>query len=258
VNLIESSNENADFTRRTTIVGGMVMFVDSTTSFATEFMEKKMPVYTIYSDMSDEYETQGGVVDTELLDGDFKKVIPVGIDFHPSAQAALMGDGTIIYEKSAYQGVPVDLSHLPTKVQWGGGKRELSDILKTFSKFLVSKKLRDVIEKLEPQVHQFAPLELIWMQDNSHAGDYFWFYPCNRIDSLDRELTTYDFDEDIGLWKHVDGKKPVVNLLQVGDAHIWIDPRWNTFGNLCVSEAFKQAMDAAGVTGIGYNETEVV
>jgi len=258
VGLTECSNENTDFSRRTTIVGGMVMLVDSTTSFAAGFMEKRMPVYTIYNTSSDEYETQGGIVKKELLDGDFKKVIPIGLDYHPVTNVARMEDGTRVRAESKYQGLPVDMTHMPTRIRWGGGKRQLLDLSMTASTFLVSQKMRDVIEQLEPNVHQFAAVELIWMQDDSHAANYFWFYPCNRIDSLDREHTTYEFNEKIGRWRHVDGKNPVVNLAQVGNAHIWIDSRWDTLGQPHVSQAFRQAMDAAGIMGIEYNETQVV
>jgi len=40
VGLTECSNENTDFNRQEIIAGGMLMVVDLTTSYATEFMEK--------------------------------------------------------------------------------------------------------------------------------------------------------------------------------------------------------------------------
>ena len=41
-----------------------------------------MSVYTIYDDLGDEQRCV-----KELLDGDFKKVIPIGVDFHPVIKA---------------------------------------------------------------------------------------------------------------------------------------------------------------------------
>ena len=48
-----------------------------------------------------------------------------------------------------------------------------------------------------------------------------------------------------------------MNLTQVGNAHVWVDAAasWH-FPS--VSAAFKQAMDAAGVKGIGYYSTPTV
>ncbi|MBA4613950.1 DUF1629 domain-containing protein, partial [Stappia taiwanensis] len=106
----------------------------------------------------------------------------------------------------------------------GGGKRELADLLKTASHFLVSGKMRDAIEVLEPGVHQFQLVELIW-SDGSHAADYFWFNICNRVDGMDREKTTHPFNDRIGRWSFVEGRKYVVSLKQTAGFHAWIDSR---------------------------------
>ena len=122
----------------------------------------KLAVYTISVDYSaDEASGNYGFVH-ETLDGDFSSAFPVGFDFDPGVKAAFLEDGTLLQQSAAYQGVPVDMSGLPKKIRWGGGKRDLGDLLKMSSHFLVSTKMRDAIEALEPNVHQFQATELIW------------------------------------------------------------------------------------------------
>lgn len=216
-----------------------------------------MPVYTIFANTGEEYR-QG----TKPLDGDTKKVYPVGFEFDPnsndpSAAGNLIRqpDRTYVQKISTYQGVPVDLTHLPTKVEIGGPKRILTDLLRSNSIFMVSDRFRSVIEGLEPGRHQFAPVELVWA-DGSHAADFFWFYPCARVDGMDREKTTHELHRERE-WKRVAGGEYVVSLNQVGAHHVWVEARL-TSGSVFVSEIFRRAASRAGVTGVGYNEFSAV
>ena len=215
--------------------------------------ERKNPmaVYTIYNDTGEEY-----IAGFKFLDGDMKQVLPVGFEFHPVTGGARLADGTRVKKKEFYQGVRVDPTHLPTKVMWKGKKRQLTDIQQAHDIFLVSDSLRHVVEELEPGTHLFAPVELVW-EDGSHAASFFWFYPCVRIDGMDREHTTHELDEKAGLWVFKPGKKYVIGLKQVAGHHVWIDPRL-TSGSVFVSGVVKQAMADAGVRGIGYNEFPTV
>jgi len=139
----------------------------------------------------------------------------------------------------------------------GGGKRDLGDLLKMSSHFLVSKKMRDVIEALEPGVHQFQPVELIW-KDGSHAADFFWFNPCNRVDGMDRKHTTHDFNEKIGKWIFAgERRKYVVNLTQTAGKHLWVDSRLLSH-SIFVSEEFKKAVGGAEILGVGFNKFDVI
>jgi len=211
-----------------------------------------MGVYSIYDDTGEAYLTS-----TKALDGDFDLVVPIGVDFDPGIGAALMDDGLLLQRRSTYQGVPVDMSHLPTKVVWGGAKRKLTDIQRTRSRFLVRDNFRQVVERLEPGLHQFQPVELVW-EDGSHAADFFWFNPCARVDGMDRDHTTFELSEKSGLWKRTNNGRFVASLAKVAGHHVWIDPRISAFSYPFVSEAFRSAMADAGVTGIGYHEIEVV
>ncbi len=209
-----------------------------------------MSVYTIFDDLGDKQRCV-----KELLDGDFKKVVPIGYEFHPVMKAAKQSDGTWIEESFGYQGIPVDLSSLPTKLRWVGNKHELNDLQKTHDWYFISSKLKEIIENLESNRHQFHPVEIFW-EDNTHAANFYWFNPCNRIDAIDREHSTALFNEKIGMWKY-EGGSFVVNLEQVHGNHIWVDSRAR-FNSVWVTDQFKQAIVAADINGIGFAEFETV
>ncbi|MCR5856442.1 DUF1629 domain-containing protein [Mesorhizobium sp. J428] len=209
-----------------------------------------MTVFTIFADEGADFGRRA-----YLLDGDFRKVFPVGFEFHPVTNSVRLEDGTWVDKSSVYQGLPVDTANLPTKIKIGGGKKMPADLMQ-HSYFFVSDKLRQVIEGLEPDVHQFAPVELVW-KDGKHAASYFWFYPCTRIDCMDREHTTHEFREKSGLWMNRPGGSCVVSLERVTGRHVWIDPRLSGRYPF-VSEAFRQATTDAGIRGIGYNTMKAV
>ncbi len=217
----------------------------------------KMAVYTIYDDRNeDEASGNYGYVN-ETLDGDFSTAFPVGdYNFHPVTKAARLDDGTRLKKISSYQGGPVDMNGLPKRVRWGGGERDLGDFQITASHFLVSGKMKDAIEALEPDIHQYQPVELIW-EDDSHAANFFWFNPCNRIDGMDREHTTHDFNEKIRRWIFVEGKKYVVNQGQTVGMHVWVDSR--IFDDaVFVSGSLKRRLDADGIKGVALGECNVI
>ncbi|MCV0429714.1 MAG: hypothetical protein K5905_30110 [Roseibium sp.] len=214
----------------------------------------KVPVYTIFEKTDDNVSYV-----VKPLNGDFKKVYPSGFEFDlNSNDSAAIGnvirqsDRTYIEKKFSYQGVPVHLKHLPTSVQIDGPRRPLTDLLISNSIFLVSNRFRAVVEELEPQIHQFASVELVW-KDDLYAGNYFWFYPCARVDGMNRVETTHELRRD-RYWKEVFNGNYVVDLLRVGNNNIWIDPRVLAFYHPFVSETFKKAMDTAAVSGVGYHE----
>ncbi|WP_352664483.1 DUF1629 domain-containing protein [Mesorhizobium sp. M0621] len=120
----------------------------------------------------------------------------------------------------------------------------------------MDKKFKDEVERLEPDVHQFLSVEFVW-KDGSHAADRFWFVPCNRLDSVDRNETTFEFRN---IW-YLDGsqdKKLVFNSSQIGNCHAWMDKFISGQGGVWISDVLKEKIEQAGVTGISlqhYEET---
>ena len=55
---------------------------------------------------------------------------------------------------------------------------------------ICSEPCRDLIEMLDPGVHQFEEIEISWRSGKPEARRYFWFIPCTRLFALDIEKTT--------------------------------------------------------------------
>lgn len=173
------------------------------------------------------------------LDGDVSKI-----------QAAdLTRDvGVRIRPGYAYCGRPYEPEHIPSKIELEGPKRKIPDIYSGYGLF-VDEKFKSIAGRFEPDVHQFFPVEFVW-KDGSHAASRYWFVPCNRLDTVDREKTTFEFRN---LW-FLDGSKDkelVFNRAQIGAHHIWID-KFIVMPSPLISETLKAELDAVGLTGAHY------
>jgi hypothetical protein len=210
-----------------------------------------MPVYTIYADSGSAYSEPL----PRFLDGNEDKIRPAGYDWiHPEGREYLSrphpAGGWGVKPNFVPQGVPMETVFLPTKIQWFGRKRQLHDVLKALRGFIVSEKFRKVIEGFEPGIHQFVPVNIVW-KDGERAGDYYWFFCCNRLDSMDREKTTMKFDTELGVWDYLPDGVYVVSQSKLGNHVIWHDSRVHGSATW-ITEPLKQALDASKVTGIGY------
>ena len=214
-------------------------------------------VYSIYWDQPDYYTSS-----LKLLDGNFDQVYPTGYEFNPNSKDPYAAgnllqqeDKTFVKKEWAYQGLPVDLTHAPTRIQYQGKRSEIVDLMMTANWFFMTEKLKTIIEELEPGVHQFKPVELV-SKTGEHLGDYYWFVPCNRVDSMDREHTTHEFYRERE-WSPINNGKYVVSLKQTAGYHLWIDPRLH-FGTVYISQTLHDAIVAADLSGIGFNEYETI
>lgn len=175
------------------------------------------------------------------LDGDVSKIQAVDLT---------RDVGVRIRPGYSYYGRPFESENIPSKIELDGPKRTIPDIYSAYG-LLVSEKFKSVVEKFEPNVHQFFPIELVW-KDGSHAADRFWFVPCTRLDTVDRQKTTFEFRN---IW-FLDGSKDkdlVFNRSQIGDHHVWID-KFIVMPTPAISETLKLELDAVGLTGAHYQQ----
>lgn len=201
----------------------------------------------------------GYYVNVELVDG------------NPSAIRAIdqEPDGGVSYE-GVLSGRRCHLNHFPTKVRWLDRQKHPIPDFDRGEILNVSERAKEIIETFEPGVHQFVPVEYVDARDEFLERRYCWVV-CNRIDSIDRERTTFilrkgkmwrpvaDFvrkaPEDIP--PHIDPEtesKFVFNLAQIGGAHAWRDKHMDG-GSIWLSRALGDALKAAGLTGIRLSET---
>ncbi|WP_150526133.1 imm11 family protein [Roseibium sediminis] len=176
------------------------------------------------------------------LNGDPDKV--EALDITPDEAKILPG-------YSIFAGRPVDTTHLPTKVQAGGRKRTFKDISPD-GLYSVSENFREVVERLEPGVHQFVPVEFVW-KDGTHAANRYWYFPCNRLDSVDREKTTEELEAGI-MWMPSKNPGFVFSRSQIGDCHLWRDKFMPSSYGPFISNALYKAFVEAGIEGMGVQE----
>jgi len=168
------------------------------------------------------------------------------------------------YDQSLTSGRRVRAEGLPIKVIWWD-KRLVPDFEIIHSPtMIVSQRFRDVVEAVEPGVHQFEPVEYVTKQ-GAHVADMFVFVICNRIDSVDRDLTTQYRLHPVGnpttskskYWQpSIQGTQLVFNAAQVGDHHLWVDKYLPDYK--LVSSAFVDAACAAGLVGVSFRAWETV
>ena len=182
-------------------------------------------------------------------------------EVHPSA----LQDNALRKE----QGYWVKPETLPKKVLWAKGTTPtLPDALFGFA---VSSRFKDLVEDYEPGVHQFVPVEIYHSRAGEPVATYYWFIVGQRLDSVDREHTTYILENgirDVWVDSRMDTKswtfekipeaRLVFNNLQVAGHHIWHDPHVLSFNNGLCSDAFAEAFKANGLTGVAATPRESV
>lgn len=203
-------------------------------------------LYKPVGDYRDEFKSLDG--DIDAVDN-IDKSVDIGIN-PPS------------YSSRFRCGRAVDTTRLPTKALAKGRKRKLADYFSMKLAQFCSPAFRDLVEELEPGVHQFEPLTLVW-NDGSEAGRYFWFTPCQRIKTLHQELLYPPIYRKSGLWDQRDEsgvrvKNPrfVFSRQLIGNHHIWCDPQMD--GMIYVSDRFEEMAKARGIAGIRFAEEETV
>lgn len=168
-------------------------------------------------------------------------------------------------------GVPVDGSHFPKRMKW---KERSGILIPDFDKYPepnVSEKAKAAIESLEPQSHQFFPVEYLDRNGN-HLENRYWLVVGNRIDSVDRNHTNLVLS-DTGAWiqarvlailgkelpSHIDPTakpKLVMSLAAIGTLHLWKDKHLSG-GGMFISDKMAQVFKSLGLTGLKLDAAKV-
>ena len=129
----------------------------------------------------------------------------------------------------------------------------LVDIIGTsFRTYAVSQRVIDIIESIEPGVHQYLPYDLICKDGSVHPDRRWLLNVCTRIQALDLSLSNvialksllYYFDDKAGN-QHLVVKKSAVE----GRA-LWFEYRyWSTAGQFLLTDRFWNALQEAGCAG---------
>ena len=125
----------------------------------------------------------------------------------------------------------------------------LLDVESLYGQFCVNQIFKDILEELEPDTHQFFPIEIF--QKGNKIADYFWLNICNRLETYHPELT-YPRNER-GFYKPIKDEPSsiVYSTEAIVDHHMWIDKFQS---GPFISNVFAQRLIDAGLTGIGFHE----
>jgi hypothetical protein len=113
---------------------------------------------------------------------------------------------------------------------------------------LVTTRIRDIIEALEPGIHQYLPCELFYKDGTPVPGERWYLNICNRLDTIAAEhcnifvfpdtkkYATGNGPTDVKVWKH-----------EVAGHAIWSEWKYNN--RVYVSDALADAIKALDVHG---------
>jgi hypothetical protein len=190
------------------------------------------------------------------------------VGFANFAETMVPGIGPI--GEALESGFRVKAQDLPSKVRYDDARQVLDFDTMSVVDF-VSPRAKALIERFEPDVHQFEPVEYV-RSDGTHVADMFVFVVCRRLDTMDRAHTNMLLSPHRWVWaKDLARRKPelvppgtdleakprfVFNLGQIGDAHIWRDIHIHP--TVYSSDAIVEAIKAEGLTGFGGAPQETV
>jgi hypothetical protein len=149
-------------------------------------------------------------------------------------------------------GRPIKTDFVPSKMQWGDQRGRAIPDFDNGLILNVSSRAKALIEKLEPAVHQFLPVDYFDRTGKFIEARYFLIV-CNRLDGVDREHSRMRLVKDM-MWSPdgVDNPKLVFNRRQIGNAHLWCDKRLP--GGAFVSDEFAGVLKGSGMTGLRFSD----
>ena len=169
-------------------------------------------------------------------------------------------------------GMPLYGGALPKVVRWDEPADNPPPDFDNMPTMNVSERAKQVIESIEPNTHQFFPVEYIDRQDQPIETRY-WFYICNRRNTIhptksNMALNPFGTFSPAGdmremgwdLPPHVDPKLPPKTRLdssKLGDAHMWREARSGS-GMRLMSQTMWEAIQDAGLTGLQPKQMETV
>lgn len=168
-------------------------------------------------------------------------------------------------------GVPVDGTHFPKRMRCLNSRgRPLPDFDEQLA-LNVSARAKQVIETVEPGVHQFFGVDYL-NTANAPLESRFWLVVCNRIDAMAREHTNmvllrgqvwrpadYMVSRGEPIPAHLDPtERPrlVFSLSAIGNAHLWVD-RHIDGPATWLSDAMAARFAEANLTGLRLDQSRV-
>jgi hypothetical protein len=151
-------------------------------------------------------------------------------------------------EYSGFSGRRVKSESVPKAIRFGS-KRKLLDY-ETARMKTVSGRFRDLIEGIEPNIHQFEPVKFV-SKDGENLGIRWLWQVCNRLDSVHSELTE-NYSKSATSWSPTLRGEPklVFSLDAIGHIKFWNDKY--ILGELLVSDDARDQIMDESITGVHF------
>jgi hypothetical protein len=177
------------------------------------------------------------------------------------AQVALAGEhpdvppGRMRGREALLQGYPVETTHLPRAWQWPSSTP--LDFLQ-YGFTLASPAFRAVVEAIEPNVHQWSPIQ-IFDKKKSPLAEHFICIAGHRVNCVDLDRTTGYLplgDASWQVWKPgpAGGSQLVLSRAKVAGKHLWMVGDLLLSESMMVSGTLKQALEEQQLRGIRFRE----
>ena len=153
-------------------------------------------------------------------------------------------------------GVPIETSHVPTKVHYGARRKLPTDLSWAEGFWTISERFRVLIESIEPDVHQFIPVKY-FKKKFTFLEDRYILVVCQSIDGIDPDATGYSRDN--GMWYNPGGEigHKVFSKSKIGGAHLWRD-RFVDLTGIFLSYKLAEAIENSQMTGISFGSYKIV
>lgn len=140
----------------------------------------------------------------------------------------------------------------PLKDQLKKPEVDLVDIIRSsFGTYAISQKVIDIIERIEPGVHNYIPYEMIKPDGSVHPARRWLLNICTRLELIDVGKSNV---VDVGSGKFGDitagGRQPhiVVKADECSRRAIWFEWRYSR-DTFLISDSFWNALQAEGIKG---------
>ena len=159
------------------------------------------------------------------------------------------------------QGYRVNPKNVPKKLLWGDSRKAVPDFVNAPCP-IVSERVKGIIEKLEPGVHQFIPIDLYHRKVTEPFARYYWFVICKLIDPIDEEKTTYELKmspwaKGCGSYRGIDGSgRFIYSVRKIGSHHLWREK--HGYRQWMISEPLADRFERDAIIGLSKVEKETV
>jgi hypothetical protein len=129
---------------------------------------------------------------------------------------------------------------LPDTFRMASSHKVLPNIFNAMYLCAVDLNIKQLVEKLEPNVHYFREVTLLKKDGTAFEGPYFLFYIRNMIDSLNPDFSDMVMDRGLDdptriIWSSR-GDRRTMNPGIRTTQHLWFE--WKLRSNIYVSDAF--------------------